>query len=40
MRTDIAAIVAEPEQKLLAGEGQLSGILALGVSTLHPNKRN
>jgi len=28
------------EQELLAGEGQLSGILALGVSTLHPNKRN
>jgi DNA-binding transcriptional LysR family regulator len=29
----IAAIVSEAEQKLLAGEGQLSGILALGVST-------
>jgi len=29
----IAAIVTEAEQKLLAGEGQLSGILALGVST-------
>ena len=29
----IAAIVAEAEQKLLAGEGQLSGVLALGVST-------
>jgi len=40
MRTDIAAIVAEAEQKLLAGEGQLSGILVLGVSTLHLNKRN
>lgn len=29
----IAAIVSEAEQKLLAAEGQLSGILALGVST-------
>jgi len=29
----IAAIVSEAEQKLLAREGQLSGILALGVST-------
>jgi len=40
MRTDIAAIVAEAEQNLLAGEGQLSGILALGVSMLHPDKRD
>ena len=29
----IAAIVAQAEDKLLAGEGQLSGVLALGVST-------
>jgi LysR family transcriptional regulator, transcriptional activator of the cysJI operon len=29
----IAAIVSEAEQELSAGEGQLSGILALGVST-------
>ena len=29
----IAAIVSEVEQELLPGEGQLSGILALGVST-------
>jgi DNA-binding transcriptional LysR family regulator len=29
----IASIVAQADEKLLAGEGQLSGVLALGVST-------